>query len=214
VRTATFDTPIVLLANEHMQRILPSDQLERRPQLHDAFVAGAQAKGVSATIANAIFDQLRAFGSYAFPKSHAAAFAVIVYQSAWLKCYHPAAFACAILNNAPMGFWPPSVIVKTAEEIRAAVKNNPFMKEKDVDVSELHVTFLSAAPQKAASNKLEGISFPPERFSCGVSEIFLHCPNGVGQSKLPIQLFEKTLGVRATSRNWRTVNKLLEMTSE
>lgn len=106
-----------------------------------------------------------------------------------------------------------SVIVKTADEIGAAVKNNPFMKEKDVDVSKLHVTFLSEAPAKAAVKKLEGISFPPERFRFGVSEIFLHCPNGVGVSKLPIQLFEKTLGVRATSRNWRTVNKLLEMTS-
>jgi len=78
-------------------------------------VAGAQAKGVPVSIANAVFDQLRAFGGYAFPKSHAAAFAVIVYQSAWLKCYYPAAFFCALLNTQPMGFWPPSVLVGDAK---------------------------------------------------------------------------------------------------
>jgi error-prone DNA polymerase len=78
-------------------------------------MAGAHAKGVPAAIANTVFDQLRAFGSYAFPTSHAAAFAVIVYQSAWLKCYHPAAFFCALLNNQPMGFWPPSVLVGDAK---------------------------------------------------------------------------------------------------
>src|SRR5690242_10797662 len=78
------------------------------------FLAGATAKGVPIAVATAVFDQLRAFGGYAFPKSHAAAFAVIVYQSAWLKCYYPAAFYCAILRNQPMGFWAPSVIVGDA----------------------------------------------------------------------------------------------------
>jgi error-prone DNA polymerase len=88
---------------EQLRRALGSKRADQAiDRLHDAFVAGAQAKGVSAAIANAVFDQLRAFGGYAFPKSHAAAFAVIVYQSAWLKCYYPAAFFCAILNNQPM----------------------------------------------------------------------------------------------------------------
>jgi error-prone DNA polymerase len=97
---------------EQLRRALGSKRADQAiAQLQDAFVAGARANGVSLAVANAVFQQLRAFGGYAFPKSHAAAFAVIVYQSAWLKCYHPAAFACAILNNAPMGFWPASVIV-------------------------------------------------------------------------------------------------------
>jgi error-prone DNA polymerase len=100
---------------EQLRRALGSKRADQAiVALHDAFVAGAQAKGVSASIANAIFEQLRAFGGYAFPKSHAAAFAVIVYQSAWLKRYYAAAFYCAILNNQPMGFWPPSVIVGDA----------------------------------------------------------------------------------------------------
>jgi error-prone DNA polymerase len=100
---------------EQLRRALGNKRADQAiAQLHDAFVAGAQAKGVSTSVANAVFDQLRAFAGYAFPKSHAAAFAVIVYQSAWLKCYYPAAFYCAILRNQPMGFWPPSVIVGDA----------------------------------------------------------------------------------------------------
>ncbi len=60
--------------------------------------------GASEGVASAVFAQLKAFGGYSFPKSHAAAFAVLVYQSAWLKCYHPTAFYTALLNNQPMGF--------------------------------------------------------------------------------------------------------------
>jgi error-prone DNA polymerase len=89
-----------------------SEAIER---LRGAFLTGAQARGVSESIAATVFDQLRAFGSYSFPKSHAAAFAVIVYQSAWLKYYYPAAFYCALLNNQPMGFWPPAILVRDAQ---------------------------------------------------------------------------------------------------
>jgi error-prone DNA polymerase len=100
---------------EQLRRALGSKRAEQAiGALHDAFVAGAQANGVPRSIADAVFEQLKAFGGYAFPKSHAAAFAVIVYQSAWLKCYYPAAFYCAILNNQPMGFWPPAVLVGDA----------------------------------------------------------------------------------------------------
>jgi error-prone DNA polymerase len=101
---------------EQLRRALGSKRAEAAmAQLHTAFVAGAMTNGVPESIANAVFDQLRAFGGYAFPKSHAAAFAVIVYQSAWLKHYHPAAFFCALLKNQPMGFWPPSVLIGDAK---------------------------------------------------------------------------------------------------
>jgi len=84
-------------------------------QLRAAFLAGAAARGVPKTVAVAVFEQLRAFGGYSFPKSHAAAFAVLVYQSAWLKYYYPAAFLCGLLNSQPMGFWPPAVLVNDAK---------------------------------------------------------------------------------------------------
>ncbi|MBI5961726.1 MAG: error-prone DNA polymerase [Chloroflexi bacterium] len=83
-------------------------------KLHAAFVAGAEAQGVSAVTAERIFEALRAFGCYSFPKSHAAAFAVLVYQSAWLKRYYPAALYAALLNHQPMGFWSPAVLAGDA----------------------------------------------------------------------------------------------------
>jgi error-prone DNA polymerase len=79
------------------------------------FLRGAEARGVSLPIARQVFAQLKAFGGYSFPKSHAASFAVLVYQSAWLKRYHPLAWYAAILNNRPMGFWGPAVVVNDAK---------------------------------------------------------------------------------------------------
>ncbi len=68
----------------------------------------------SSEIAERVFDKLKGFAAYGFPKAHAAAFAVLAYQSCWLKRYRPAEFACALLNNQPMGFYAPHVIVNDA----------------------------------------------------------------------------------------------------
>lgn len=84
-------------------------------RLRGAFVAGAAAQGVPVDVAEAVFQQLTAFGGYAFAKSHAAAFAVIVYQSAWLKRYHPLAFTIGLLRCQPMGFYSPAVLVNDAK---------------------------------------------------------------------------------------------------
>lgn len=78
------------------------------------FIDGASRRGVSESVSREVYAQLAAFAGYAFPKSHAAAFAVLVYQSAWMKLYHPAAFFAALLNNQPMGFWSPAVLVNEA----------------------------------------------------------------------------------------------------
>ncbi|MBK8027198.1 MAG: DNA polymerase III subunit alpha [Chloroflexi bacterium] len=100
---------------ELLRRALGSKRhAEAVEKLHDIFVEGAIERGVEQATADAVFDTLRAFGGYSFPKSHAAAFAVLVYQSAWLKRYHPAEFFCGLLNNQPMGFWSPAVIVGDA----------------------------------------------------------------------------------------------------
>jgi error-prone DNA polymerase len=79
-----------------------------------SFLQGAAGRGVAEPVAAAVFAQLKALGGYSFPKSHAAAFAVLVYQSAWLKRYHPAALYVALLNNQPMGYWSPSVLAGDA----------------------------------------------------------------------------------------------------
>ncbi|MDN5863055.1 MAG: error-prone DNA polymerase, partial [Salinisphaera sp.] len=80
----------------------------------DKLLAGMRERGYEAAFAERIFEQIKGFGSYGFPESHAASFALLVYVSAWLKCHEPAAFACALLNSQPMGFYSPAQIVRDA----------------------------------------------------------------------------------------------------
>ena len=74
-----------------------------------------QAKGIAKKFATQVFEQVRGFGDYGFPESHAASFAHIAYASAWLKRHYPTAFACALLNAQPMGFYAPATIVDDAK---------------------------------------------------------------------------------------------------
>ncbi|WP_089717415.1 DNA polymerase III subunit alpha [Candidatus Entotheonella palauensis] len=78
------------------------------------FLQGATAQGIEPKITGEIFKQLAGFAGYGFCKSHAMSFALIAYQTMWLKCYHPTAFACGLLNQQPMGFYSPAVIVGDA----------------------------------------------------------------------------------------------------
>ncbi|TAN09009.1 MAG: error-prone DNA polymerase [Rhodanobacteraceae bacterium] len=75
---------------------------------------GMLARGYTAEFATQLFDQLKGFGSYGFPESHAASFALLAYASAWMKCHEPAAFMCALLNSLPMGFYSESQLVQDA----------------------------------------------------------------------------------------------------
>jgi len=81
----------------------------------ELFREGAAANGVDEETARLVFDKLRGFAAYGFPKSHAAAFAVLAYQSCWLKYYYPAEFYCALFNNQPMGFYPPHAFANDAQ---------------------------------------------------------------------------------------------------
>ena len=74
------------------------------------------ANGYTAEFAERCFKQIEGFGTYGFPESHAIAFAYLVYVSAWLKCHYPGAFACALLNSQPMGFYAPSQIIRDARD--------------------------------------------------------------------------------------------------
>ncbi len=80
----------------------------------ERFLAGMAANGYPQDFAERCFSQIEGFGSYGFPESHAASFALLVYASAWMKCHHPAVFACALLNAQPMGFYAPAQIVRDA----------------------------------------------------------------------------------------------------
>jgi error-prone DNA polymerase len=82
----------------------------------EKLVAGMVANGYEAEFAEQTFRQLEGFGSYGFPESHAASFALIAYASAWLKCWHPDVFCAALLNSQPMGFYAPAQIVRDARD--------------------------------------------------------------------------------------------------
>ncbi|MET4675922.1 MULTISPECIES: error-prone DNA polymerase [unclassified Luteibacter] len=88
----------------------------------ERIMAGMLERGYTTAFAEQLFEQIKGFGSYGFPESHAASFAGIVYASCWLKCHHPAAFACALLNSQPMGFYAPSQIVQHAQRHGIAVR--------------------------------------------------------------------------------------------
>jgi error-prone DNA polymerase len=83
-------------------------------KFHDKLITGMVANGYDAEFAERIFKQLEGFGSYGFPESHAASFALIAYASSWLKCHHPDVFCTALLNAQPMGFYAPAQIVRDA----------------------------------------------------------------------------------------------------
>ncbi|HEY2720341.1 MAG TPA: OB-fold nucleic acid binding domain-containing protein, partial [Chitinophagaceae bacterium] len=87
-------------------------------------INGMLNNGYTTEYAERVFKQLEGFGSYGFPESHAASFALLVYVSAWLKCYYPEAFACALLNSMPMGFYQPAQIV--AEVRKQSVEVRPI----------------------------------------------------------------------------------------
>jgi len=86
--------------------------LRHRQRLMDGFARN----GISRSFGEALFEQIKGFGEYGFPESHAASFALLVYASAWLKAHHPAAFLCALLNSQPMGFYSPASLVRDAQK--------------------------------------------------------------------------------------------------
>ena len=86
------------------------------------FLRGMAKNGYDSDFAERCFSQIEGFGSYGFPESHAASFALLVYASAWVKHHHPGIFACALLNSQPMGFYAPAQIVRDAREHGVVVR--------------------------------------------------------------------------------------------
>jgi len=102
--------------------------------------------------------------------------------------------------------------VKTAEEVGEVIRNNPLVREKDIDVSKLHVTFLASAPEKGVLAALAAVDAAPDRFHCSGGAVYLHCPDGYHATKLGNNVLEKMLKTGTTTRNWKTVNQLYQMT--
>lgn len=105
------------------------------------------------------------------------------------------------------------VIVRKADEMQKVVESNPFLNEQMIDVNKLHVTFLSETPSQENLKKISVADFFPDRFIIEGKEVFLYIPEAYGTTKLSNTFFENKLKVSATTRNWKTVNKLAEMAS-
>jgi error-prone DNA polymerase len=131
----------------------------RRPGVIDEFrrklIDGMQANGFSQEYAEAIFHQIRGFGDYGFPESHAASFALLVYVSCWLKYHHQAAFTAALLNSQPMGFYAPAQLIRNARDHGVEVR------PVDVNHSNWDCTLEKTeaqTPTRCASEDRSGIS--------------------------------------------------------
>ena len=115
-----------------------SGRIERH---RDRLVTRMLAKGIAREFAERVFDQIRGFGEYGFPESHAASFALIAYATAWLRCHYPDVFTCSLLNAQPMGFYTPATIIE--DTIRHGVEMRPI----DVTASDWDCTLEPAGAE-------------------------------------------------------------------
>jgi uncharacterized protein (DUF1697 family) len=106
---------------------------------------------------------------------------------------------------------PVSAIVRKPDELKRIIAANPFAKEAGVAPSTVHVTFLAGAAPKAAGAAIGKLQSGADRWQAAGSEIYLCCPDGYGRTKLNNTALERALGLRATTRNWKTVTALYEM---
>lgn len=104
-----------------------------------------------------------------------------------------------------------AVLVRSASGWQSVAHNNPFLGQPGVDPGKLHVTFLERAPDQRSADALSAVDAGPDEARVIGREVYLHCPNGYGRTKLSNALLERKLGTPATTRNWNTVNKLLAL---
>ena len=101
---------------EGLRRAMSRKRSQDAIEAHrERFFAGAAKNGVPEETTELVFSKINGFAAFGFPKSHAAAFALLAYQSAWLRHYYPGEFLCALLNAQPMGFYPPASLVRDAQ---------------------------------------------------------------------------------------------------
>jgi len=156
-------------------------------------IEGMLARGYRREFAERCFEQIKGFSEYGFPESHAASFALLVYASAWLKRYHPAAFAAALINSQPMGFYAPAQIVRDAQEHGVTV--HPV----DVNHSAWDCTLEGDPTRKA------GADVPPERWGRHGPAIRLGMRLVSG---LPIAAADRIAGAVAVHGRFPTVESL------
>jgi error-prone DNA polymerase len=132
----------------------------RSTQLLEKFrqrlISGMLKRGYPQHFAVQVFNQIKGFGEYGFPESHSASFALIAYVSAWLKCHHPAAFTCALLNSQPMGFYAPAQLVQDAQ--RHGVEVRPVDVRRSDWESTLEPTAHNRLALRLGLHRVKGLS--------------------------------------------------------
>jgi uncharacterized protein (DUF1697 family) len=103
------------------------------------------------------------------------------------------------------------VIVLCLEELQQTIERNSFLTDPTIDPTKLHVTFLATPPSTDKIALMSQLSFLPDKFYIIDKQVYLHCPINYGETKLSNQFFENKLKVKATTRNWNTTLKLLEI---
>ena len=104
-----------------------------------------------------------------------------------------------------------SVIIRSHEELKSIIRSNPFLTREENKLTALYVTLLSQQPSESFLEKVSEYNYAPDDFKIIENEIYLYCPNGYGKTKLNNTFFENKLKLKATTRNWRTINELDEM---
>jgi uncharacterized protein (DUF1697 family) len=105
------------------------------------------------------------------------------------------------------------VIILSSDEIENAIRNNPYYKT-NTDINKLHLTFLNEEPEKDKKEEIESFDFAPDQFKIIGKNAFIYCKDSYHKSKLTNNFFEKKLEVKATTRNWKTVLKLWELSRD
>ena len=180
-------------------------------QFHQRIIQGMEANGYTREYAEQCFNQIKGFGEYGFPESHAASFALLVYVSAWLKRHHPAVFCAALLNSQPMGFYAPAQLVRDAKEHGVTVR------EVDVNASEWDCTLEEGRHEGTEARRHGGASFPlPDRAGEGKQSWGLHGPAvrlGFRQVKgLREEHAQRLVEARLALGSFRSVAELHQLT--
>ena len=151
----------------------------------DMMVERMAARGYEKAFAQRCFDQVKGFGEYGFPESHAASFALLVYVSSWLKCHHPDVFCAALLNSQPMGFYAPAQIVRDAREHGVEVR------EADVNLSDWDNTLEPAS--RPAGTRFTGHEETPKQTAKLAVRLGFRQVDGLGEDEME-QMLQARLG--------------------
>ncbi len=150
---------------------------------HRRFVAGAEARGVPAATAERVWRQIEGFSGFGFPKAHSAAFGLLAYQSAWLRVHRAPEFLCALLNEQPMGFYPPDALVHEAQRRGVAVVPPDANRSR----AECHVE----PPRRRAENRRIASDIGP---SAGAVRVGLGYVKGVREEEMRLLVAERERG--------------------